>query len=118
MSTARAPLMSRRVRQAGGCCTAAVQPDLSRAEAVVLAALIKALADPTRLQIVDALRVATPEAICQCELTPLFDMSQQALSKHLRVLGDAGVIGSERRGLWIHYFLIPDALRQITAWLD
>ena len=67
--------------------------------------MVKALADPTRLRIVDTLRKAAPEAICQCELLPLFDMCQPALAKHLKVLVGAGVIGSERRGLWAYYFL-------------
>ncbi len=85
---------------------------------MALAALVKGLADPTRLRIVDALRTAAPEAICQCELRPLFDMSQQALSKHLKVLISAGLVGSERRGLWTYYFVIPDSLEEITAWLS
>jgi ArsR family transcriptional regulator len=83
-----------------------------------LAAVFKALADPTRLRIVDALRKAAPEAICQCELTPLFDMSQQALSKHLKVLTSAGVIGSERRGLWTYYFMSPEGLEEVQSWLS
>ena len=52
---------------------------------------------------------SAPEALCQCELLPLFDMSQPALAKHLKVLVGAGVIGTERRGLWAYYFLLPDA---------
>jgi ArsR family transcriptional regulator len=84
---------------------------------VELAAAVKALADPTRLRIVDALRKAAPEAICQCELTPLFDLSQQALSKHLNVLCEAEVIVRERRGLWTYYFLPPDELRELRSWL-
>ena len=82
-----------------------------------LVAVIKALADPTRLRIVDALRKASPEAICQVELMPLFEMSQPALAKHLKILDSAGVIGSERRGLWVHYFIVPDRLRDLAAWL-
>ncbi len=97
---------------------AAVQPRLTNAAAADLAVILKALADPTRLLIVDALRTAAPEAICQCELTPLFDMSQQALSKHLKVLTSAGVVGSERRGLWTYYFVIAEGLEEITAWLS
>lgn len=82
-----------------------------------MAGKFKALADPTRLRIVDALRKAAPEAICQCELAPLFAISQQALSKHLKLLVVAGVIGSERRGLWTYYFIVPDGLRGAHAWL-
>ncbi len=118
MSAVQVPVLSPRERQAGGCCVAAVEPELTTAAAVDLATVVKALADPTRLRIVDALRTAAPEAICQCELTPLFEISQQALSKHLKVLITAGVVGSERRGLWTYYFLIPDGLKEIAAWLS
>jgi ArsR family transcriptional regulator len=117
MSALQPPVLSPRERQAGGCCVAAVEPQLSASAASDLAVVVKALADPTRLRIVDALRVAAPEAICQCELTPLFDMSQQALSKHLKVLISAGVVGSERRGLWTYYFVIPNGLKEIATWL-
>ena len=112
------PVLSPRERQAGGCCDIVVQPDLDGREAVELAAVAKALADPTRLRIVDALRKSAPEAVCQCELLPLFDMSQPALAKHLKVLVGAGVIGTERRGLWAYYFVLPDALEELRAWLN
>jgi ArsR family transcriptional regulator len=111
------PVLSPRERQPGGCCEALVQPDLSADGALALAATVKALADPTRLRIVDTLRKAAPEAVCQCELLPLFDMSQPALSKHLKVLVGAGVIGTERRGLWAYYYVLEDSLRELTAWL-
>jgi ArsR family transcriptional regulator, arsenate/arsenite/antimonite-responsive transcriptional repressor len=94
-----------------------VEPDLDPARAAELAAAVKALADPTRLRIVDALRKAAPQAICQCELTPLFDLSQQALSKHLNVLCAAGVLERERRGLWTYYYVLPGALAEVRAWL-
>ena len=73
--------------------------------------VVKALADPTRLRIVDTVRKAAPEALCQCELLPLFDMSQPALSKHLKVLVGAGILATERRGLWAYHYLVPDAPR-------
>ena len=112
------PVLSPRERQAGGCCTAAVEPDLTAETAGELAGVVKALADPTRLRIVDALRKSSPEALCQCELLPLFDMSQPALAKHLKVLVGAGVIGSERRGLWAYYFVLPDSLKELRTWLS
>ena len=112
------PVLSPRERQAGGCCTAAVEPDLAPQAAARLAAVAKALADPTRLRIVDVLRKSAPEALCQCELVPLFAMSQPALSKHLKVLVNAGVIGTERRGLWAYYYVLPDATKELSAWLS
>jgi len=107
-----------RERQVGGCCIAAVVPDLEPEQAVGLAVVVKALADPTRLRIVDAIRKADPEAICQCELLPLFAMSQAGLSKHLKVLIAAGVLGSERRGTWMFYYLRPGALEELAVWLS
>ncbi len=113
-----APVINPRERQVGGCCSAAVVPDLGPQPAVDLAVVVKALADATRLRIVDAIRKAVPEAICQCELLPLFEMSQPALAKHLKVLTSAGVLGSERRGVWMYYYLRPEALKELTAWLS
>jgi ArsR family transcriptional regulator len=117
MATA-VPVISERERQPGGCCTPLVEPDLSGEQAAQLAVVTKALADPTRLRIVDAVRKASPEAVCQCELLPLFDISQPALSKHLKVLIIAGVLDTERRGLWAYYFINPDGLEELMAWLS
>jgi ArsR family transcriptional regulator, arsenate/arsenite/antimonite-responsive transcriptional repressor len=112
------PVITPRERQPGGCCVARVEPDLEPGRAVELAAVVKALADPTRLRIVDAVRKAAPEAVCQCELVPLFDMSQPALSKHLRVLTRAGLLGSEKRGLWTYYYERPEAREELLEWLS
>jgi ArsR family transcriptional regulator len=116
--SASAPVITPRERRAGGCCVAAVQPDLGPQAAVDLATVFKALADPTRLRIVDAIRKAAPEAICQCELVPLFAMSQAAVAKHLKVLVAAGVLGSERHGTWMYYHLRPEALKELNTWLS
>lgn len=113
------PVINERERQPGGCQTPLVEPDLSAEHASCLATLVKALADPTRLRIVDALRKASPEAVCQCELLPLFGISQAALAKHLKVLTGAGLLGSERRGLWTYYFIAGQPQwQQLRAWLD
>jgi ArsR family transcriptional regulator, arsenate/arsenite/antimonite-responsive transcriptional repressor len=114
MATAELPVLSPRER---GCCSMPAEPSLGADEAAGLAAVCKALGDPTRVRIVDALRAAAPEAVCQCELLPLFDMTQPALAKHLKVLAGAGVIGVERRGLWAYYFLLDDALEEVRGWI-
>lgn len=115
---APAPVISERARQAGGCCTPLVEPDLTDGQARKLAIVTKALGDPTRLRILDAVRKAAPEAVCQCELLPLFDMSQPALAKHLRVLTAAALLGTERRGLWAYYYCVPEGLSELSAWLS
>lgn len=115
--SATLPVITPRERQVGGCCEAPVEPDLGAEAARALAVTFKALADPTRLRIVDTLRKAAPEAVCQCELVPLFDMSQPALAKHLKVLVGAGVLGMERRGLWAYYYVVPDSTKELMTWL-
>lgn len=65
--------------------------------------------DPIRLQLVDVLRKHAGK-VCVCELVPLFDIAQPTLSHHLKKLRDAGIVDSERQGLWAYYYVIPDAL--------
>jgi ArsR family transcriptional regulator len=100
-----------------GCCPSPARPAIDADAAAAVAAVGRALGDPTRVLIVDALRAAAPEAVCQCELLPLFDMSQPALAKHLKVLVSAGVVGTERRGVWAYYFLLPDAMKELWTWM-
>jgi ArsR family transcriptional regulator, arsenate/arsenite/antimonite-responsive transcriptional repressor len=113
------PIITPRTRQPGGCCSAPAQPGLDPAAATALARVAKALADPVRLRIVDAVRMVAPEAVCQCEITPLFDISQPAISRHLRLLVEAGVLAVERRGLWAYYYVPEDStLEVLDAWLS
>ena len=110
-------LAPKRKRPAGEpCCEPVVHPAVDRGQAARLAKLAKTLGDPTRLQLVDVLRRHAGE-VCVCELQPLFDLSQSTLSEHLKKLRDAGVVGVERRGLWAYYFVIPEALEELSSWL-
>jgi ArsR family transcriptional regulator len=99
------------------CCEPLVQPDLDRPRADRMAAVAKALADPVRLQLVDLLRKHAGE-VCVCELVPLFDLSQPTVSHHLKVLREAGLVDSERRGLWAYYYVNPESLEELAAWLS
>jgi ArsR family transcriptional regulator len=98
------------------CCEPVVYPEVERVQAEGMAAIAKALGDPVRLQLVDVLRKHAGQ-VCVCELVPLFDLSQPTVSHHLKVLRDAGIVGSERRGLWAYYYVLPDALEEIATWL-
>jgi ArsR family transcriptional regulator, arsenate/arsenite/antimonite-responsive transcriptional repressor len=99
------------------CSQAVVYPDVSREQAIRMATAAKALGDPVRLQLVDVLRKHAG-TVCVCELVPLFDLSQPTISHHLKVLRQAGLVGSTRQGLWAYYFVIPAALDELSAWLD
>ncbi len=98
------------------CCEPVVYPDVDRAQAIRMADVAKALGDPVRVQLVDVLRRHAGK-VCVCELVPLFDLSQPTVSHHLKVLRQAGLVGSERQGLWAYYYVIPDALEELSAWL-
>jgi ArsR family transcriptional regulator, arsenate/arsenite/antimonite-responsive transcriptional repressor len=98
------------------CCEPVVYPDVERQRAERMAAVAKALGDPVRLQLVDVLRKHAGK-VCVCELVPLFDLSQPTVSHHLKVLRDAGIVGSERQGLWAYYYVIPDTVKELSAWL-
>jgi ArsR family transcriptional regulator len=99
------------------CCDPVVYPDIEREEAEGMAAVAKALGDPIRMQLVDVLRKHAGK-VCVCELVPLFDLSQPTVSHHLKVLREAGIVGSERRGLWAYYYVNPEALEELSAWLS
>jgi ArsR family transcriptional regulator len=98
------------------CCEPVVYPDIERGQAERMAEVAKALGDPVRMQLVDVLRKHAGK-VCVCELVPLFDLSQPTVSHHLKVLRDAGVVASERRGLWSFYYAVPAAVDELAAWL-
>src|SRR6201987_5699287 len=98
------------------CCEPVVYPDIQREQAQRMSEIAKALGDPVRLQLVDVLRKHAGK-VCVCELVPLFDLSQPTVSHHLKKLKDAGIVGSERQGLWAYYYVLPGALDQLAGWL-
>jgi ArsR family transcriptional regulator, arsenate/arsenite/antimonite-responsive transcriptional repressor len=98
------------------CCEPVVYPDVEREGAQRMATIAKALGDPIRLQLVDVLRKHAGK-VCVCELVPLFDLSQPTVSHHLKVLREAGIVASERQGLWAYYYVLPESLEEFSAWL-
>jgi ArsR family transcriptional regulator, arsenate/arsenite/antimonite-responsive transcriptional repressor len=111
-------LEPKRKRPAGErCCVPVAYPDVEREQALRMAEVAKALGDPIRLQLVDVLRKHAGR-VCVCELVPLFDVSQPTLSHHLKKLREAGIVDSERRGLWAYYYVNPEALEELYAWLS
>jgi ArsR family transcriptional regulator len=96
------------------CCGPETEP-LAVHERDQLAAQFKALADPTRVAIINALSAA--DEVCVCNLTDAFELSQPTISHHLKILRDAGLVDSTRRGTWAYYRLVPESLDALRATL-
>src|SRR5438045_9774842 len=94
------------------CCGPGT-PALEEGERDALAARFKALADPTRVAIVN--RLAAADEVCVCDLNAAFELSQPTISHHLRILREAGLVDSTRRGTWAFYRLVPDAVEALRG---
>src|SRR5919202_3328056 len=94
------------------CCGPSTPP-LPRRERDELAARFRALADPTRVAIVN--RLAAADEVCVCDFTAAFELSQPTISHHLKILRDAGLVESSRRGTWAYYRLVPEAIESLRG---
>jgi DNA-binding transcriptional ArsR family regulator len=99
---------------AQSCCAPGAQP-LEAGVAEDLARRFKALADPTRIAIVN--RLAGAGEVCVCELVAEFELSQPTISHHLRILRSAGLVDSTRRGTWAYYRIVPEAVAALARTL-
>ncbi|GAB2693406.1 ArsR/SmtB family transcription factor [Nocardia thraciensis] len=100
------------------CCTPALSAPLEVDAAAGLARMFKALADPVRLRVLSLIAARAGGEVCVCELTPAFELSQPTISHHLKVLREAGLIDSQRRGTWVYYWVIPEALQRLSLALS
>ncbi|WP_067568691.1 ArsR/SmtB family transcription factor [Nocardia acidivorans] len=96
------------------CCSTALSESLDADTAITLAGAFKALGDPVRLRLLSLIAAGGGDDVCVCELTPAFDLSQPTISHHLKVLREAGLLTSERRGTWVYYRVIPAALQRLS----
>jgi ArsR family transcriptional regulator len=94
------------------CCGPEMEP-LTAPERDELATRFKALADPTRVAIINSLSAA--EEVCVCNLTQTFELSQPTISHHLKILREAGLVESSRRGTWAYYRLVPEAIAALRG---
>ncbi len=109
-STTTLPVVS-----APSCCGIGVDGGLSREDALTSATLLKAVADPVRLQLLSAIRSSDAGEACVCDLTPLVGLSQPTVSHHLKVLVEAGLLEREKRGTWAWFRLVPSRLDDVAA---
>ena len=92
-------------RERGVCCPPTIRVRPGKVDEIT--EILKALAEPTRLRMVIALRDAK-EAVCICDFTGSFDLSQPTVSHHMGKLRDAGLVEVTKRGIWSFYRLAPD----------
>ena len=94
------------------CCSPLVRATLSEPEALELERIFKALADRTRVRILNLLAGAD-DAVCVCKLTPALGLSQPAVSYHLKLLLEAGLLEREQRGRFNFYRIPAGALDRL-----
>ena len=99
------------------CAIPLVREPIDETTAAGLAQVFKALGDPVRLRLVSLIGAHQGGEVCVCDLTEAFDLTQPTISHHLKVLREAGIITSERRGTWVYYRLEPAALERMAALL-
>ncbi len=98
------------------CCDPLASAVLTEEAAAVLSRQFAALADPVRLRLLSLL--ANAGAVCACDLVEPVGKSQPTVSHHLKVLAEAGLVVSERRGRNIWYAAVPAALESLRVALQ
>ena len=79
---------------------------------------LKALSDPVRLRLLSVVASHAGGEACVCDLSVGIDLTQPTISHHLKILRTAGLLDSERRGSWVYYRVVTDALQQLSVLLD
>lgn len=97
------------------CCPSGLAAPIDRATAEELAGLLKAVANPARLQLVALIRASDQQQACVCDLTAAIGLAQPTVSHHLKILVDAGILTRQKRGYWAWYSLVPTRLAELAA---
>src|SRR5215467_5729494 len=97
------------------CCAPLACEPLPESGAEELAPLFKALADPMRLRLLSLIACHEGGEACVCDLLGEFDVTAPSVSYHLRILREAGLISSERRGTWVYYRVNPAVMARMSA---
>jgi ArsR family transcriptional regulator len=103
------------IEDLAACCSPVTAGGLDQASAERLAAVLKALAEPTRLRLISLVAAQPDGEACICDLTAPVALSQPTVSHHMKVLVDAGLLTREQRGKWAYYRLVPGGLDNVAA---
>ena len=97
------------------CCEPLGAEALDDASATSLAQAFKALSDPVRLRLLSMIAAAPSGEVCACDLATPLGKSQPTVSHHLKVLREAQLVTSRKRGTWVHYSVVPEQLAALRA---
>jgi ArsR family transcriptional regulator, arsenate/arsenite/antimonite-responsive transcriptional repressor len=101
------------------CCPPLTTASMVAAEdALAISQRLKALADPTRIQLVSLLLSSPAREACTCELAPAVELSEPTVSHHLKQLLEAGIVTKQRQGMNVYYRLVPESLQALARVLD
>jgi ArsR family transcriptional regulator len=99
------------------CWPALSEAPLGRPQAEALADVLRAIAEPARLQLISLIQATRDGEACVCDLTAPLGLGQPTVSHHLKVLRDAGLVTRTRRGSWAYYRLVPQRLAALAQLL-
>jgi ArsR family transcriptional regulator len=97
------------------CCAPLASEPLSPGGADELTPLFKAVADPMRLRLLSLIACHEGGETCVCDLLEAFEVTAPSVSYHLKILREAGLISSERRGTWVYYRVNPNVMERMSA---
>lgn len=100
------------------CAPAPGIEPMARDKATDIASLLKAVADPTRLQILALIRQGENSQACTCDLTGPLNLSQPTISHHMKKLTEVGLLEAERKGTWVYYRINQKLWNQIAQLFD
>ncbi len=103
---------------ATACCASVLAAPLDTTEAAELAGGFSALADPVRLRALSIIAASPEGEVCVCDFVAPLGKSQPTVSHHLKILSEAGLVQSERRGKWVWYSLNRERLSELRAAID
>lgn len=100
------------------CCSPLSAGVMDENAALQVALRLKALADPMRVRLLSLLLAAPDGEACNCDLAPAVELSDATVSHHLKALREAGLVVGERRGMWVYYRPVREALTALCGVLD
>ncbi|HEY7853600.1 MAG TPA: metalloregulator ArsR/SmtB family transcription factor [Aquiluna sp.] len=106
--------MTNQAMALGQCAPAPGTEPLARSKASEISGLLKAVADPTRLQILAMIAATEGQEACVCDLTEPLGLTQPTVSHHIKKLSEVGLVNRERRGTWVWYSLNRERWGQIA----